>query len=147
MPTACSCTNRPGSHPGPAGGFLTFKTAVYEGRYLYEKRTVIKRGPAAGCNTGSRTGHTTERTLDEPAPATSSSDQANTPSSGNTIQGCLSGTRDNYMLTDASGVMYQLVGDDSQFSTNVNKEVEVTGTASAERSAEVTHSRFERFRQ
>jgi hypothetical protein len=69
-------------------------------------------------------------------PATSSSDQANTPSSGNTVQGCLGGSSGNYMLTDASGTMWQLTGDESQLSANVNKQVEVMGTASPGASAE-----------
>ena len=73
-------------------------------------------------------------------PATSSSDQASTPSNGNAIQGCLSGSSGNYMLTDASGTMWQLTGDESQLSANVNKQVEVTGTAGAKASASATNS-------
>jgi len=69
-------------------------------------------------------------------PATSSSDQTSTPSSGSAIQGCLSGSSGNYMLTDTSGTMWQLTGDESQLSANVNKQVEVMGTASAGGSAE-----------
>ncbi len=65
----------------------------------------------------------------------SSSDQATASAGSNTVQGCLTGTSGNYMLTDASGVMYQLTGDESQLSANVNKEVEVTGTAGAKASA------------
>jgi hypothetical protein len=34
------------------------------------------------------------------------------------------------MLTDASGTMYQLTGETSKLSSNVNKEVEVRGTTS-----------------
>jgi hypothetical protein len=69
-------------------------------------------------------------------PATSSSEQTSTPSSGNAIQGCLSGSSGNYMLTDTSGTMWQLTGDESQLSANVNKQVEVMGIASAGGSAE-----------
>ena len=69
-------------------------------------------------------------------PATSSSDQTSMPSNGNAIQGCLSGSSGNYMLTDTSGTMWQLTGDESQLSANVNKQVEVMGTASAGGSAE-----------
>ena len=65
---------------------------------------------------------------------TSNSDQ-NNAMSGNTVQGCLSGTAGSYMLTDATGVTYQLQGDDSQFSANANKEVEVMGTLGATASA------------
>src|SRR6266699_2371451 len=71
--------------------------------------------------------------------AATSSDQASTANS-NSIQGCLTGTSGNYMLTDATGVMYQLTGDESQLSTNVNKQVEVTGTAGAKASASATNS-------
>ncbi len=68
--------------------------------------------------------------------ATSSSDQTSIPSNGNAIQGCLSGSSGNYMLTDTSGTMWQLTGDESQLSANVNKQVEVMGTASTGGSAE-----------
>jgi len=40
------------------------------------------------------------------------------------------------MLTDTSGTMWQLTGDESQLSANVNKQVEVMGTASTGGSAE-----------
>lgn len=39
------------------------------------------------------------------------------------------------MLTDATGVTYQLQGDDSLFASNVSKEVEVVGTAGASATA------------
>jgi hypothetical protein len=65
---------------------------------------------------------------------TSTRDQ-NSSMSGNTVQGCLSGNSGSYMLTDATGVTYQLQGDDSQFSANANKEVEVMGTLGATASA------------
>jgi hypothetical protein len=49
--------------------------------------------------------------------------------SENAIRGCLSGSSGNWMLTDATGVSYQLRGgDESQLSANMNKEVEVMGT-------------------
>ena len=70
---------------------------------------------------------------------TSTSDQ-NTSTSGNTVQGCLSGTAGSYMLTDATGVTYQLQGDDSQFSANANKEVEVMGTPGATASASASNA-------
>lgn len=74
----------------------------------------------------------------ETAPTTGSTD-TNT-ASANTIQGCLSGTSGAYMLTDASGATYQLQGDESQISANVNKEVEVTGTVGSKASASATNS-------
>src|SRR5215813_11257249 len=70
-----------------------------------------------------------------------SSNEANTPSNNNnTIQGCLTGSSGNYMLTDATGMVYQLTGDESQLSVNVNKQVEVTGTASAGGAAAESHT-------
>jgi len=65
----------------------------------------------------------------------SSSDQNTASTDSNSIQGCLTGTSGNYMLTDATGVTYQLTGEESQLSANVNKEVEVMGTAGAKASA------------
>ena len=70
---------------------------------------------------------------------TSTADQ-NSSTSGSTMQGCLSGSSGSYMLTDATGVIYQLQGDDSQFSANVNKEVEVTGTPGATASASASNA-------
>src|SRR5881394_3950934 len=70
----------------------------------------------------------------------SSSDQATSSSTGNTVQGCLSGSAGSYMLTDSTGVMYQLSGSDSDLSANVNKEVEVTGTAGSKASASASNS-------
>jgi len=70
---------------------------------------------------------------------TSTSDQ-NSSTSGSTVQGCLSGSSGSYMLTDVTGVTYQLQGDDSQFTANVNKEVEVTGTPGATASASASNA-------
>ena len=70
---------------------------------------------------------------------TSTADQ-NSSTSGSTMQGCLSGSGGSYMLTDATGVTYQLQGDDSQLSSNVNKEVEVTGTPGATASASASNA-------
>jgi hypothetical protein len=72
------------------------------------------------------------------APAAGSADSNST--SGNTVQGCLSGTSGAYTLTDASGATYQLQGDESQMSANVNKEVEVMGTMGSKASASATNS-------
>ena len=69
-----------------------------------------------------------------------SSNEANTPSNDNTIQGCLTGSSGNYMLTDTTGMVYQLTGDESQLSANVNKQVEVTGTAGAGGAAAESHT-------
>src|ERR1700756_1867172 len=68
---------------------------------------------------------------------TTTSDQS---ASANTIQGCLMGTTGNYMLTDATGVAYKVQGDESQLSSNVNKEVEVVGTVASTASASASNN-------
>ena len=82
-------------------------------------------------------------------PSTSSSGQtgsmATTPeqtatSTTTTIRGCLTGTTGNYMLSDANGTTYEVQGDESQLSANLNKEVEVSGTTGARASASATNS-------
>ena len=71
---------------------------------------------------------------------TTTSTTENTTAASNTVQGCLSGTSGNYMLTDATGAMYQVQGDESQLSANVNKQVEITGTTGSKASAAATNS-------
>jgi hypothetical protein len=59
------------------------------------------------------------------------SDAAPTSAGGNmTVQGCLSGSDGNYMLTDKNGTMYQLTGDTAKLADHVGHEVKITGTAS-----------------
>ena len=71
-----------------------------------------------------------------PTPGTADANSA----TSSTVQGCLSGTSGNYMLTDATGASYQLQGEESQLADNVNKEVEITGTVSSSASASATNS-------
>lgn len=53
-----------------------------------------------------------------------------------TVEGCLSGSNGNYMLTDQNGTMYQLTGDSAKLSEHVGHEIKVSGTSSsAENSA------------
>ena len=66
---------------------------------------------------------------------TGTSADQNSSMSGQAFQGCLMGSNGNYSLTDAAGVTYQVQGDDSQLSANVNKQVEVMGTPGATASA------------
>lgn len=66
---------------------------------------------------------------------TGTSADQNTSTAGNTFQGCLMGSNGSYTLTDSAGVTYQLQGDDSELSGNVNKQVEVMGTPGATASA------------
>ncbi len=56
--------------------------------------------------------------------------QAATGSSGpeRTVQGCLSNSDGNYMLTSDSGKTYTLAGDTSKLADHVGHEVIITGT-------------------
>ncbi len=70
----------------------------------------------------------------------SQTDSGSTRTTGNnanetTIQGCLSSSGGNYMLTDASGTQYQLQGDTSKLQSHANQEVQVKGMASSGSSA------------
>jgi hypothetical protein len=46
----------------------------------------------------------------------------------NMVQGCLSGTDGNYMLTDKNGTTYKLTGDSAKLSEHVGHEVQISGT-------------------
>jgi ABC-type oligopeptide transport system substrate-binding subunit len=48
--------------------------------------------------------------------------------SGNSIEGCLSGSAGNWTLTDQSGKTYQLSGDTSKLSDHVGHQIRVMGT-------------------
>src|SRR5215467_14133549 len=65
----------------------------------------------------------------------SASDQSGMSGGEQTLQGCLASSGGSYTLTDASGTQYQLEGDTSKLSSNVNNEVEVKGTASSSASS------------
>jgi hypothetical protein len=61
------------------------------------------------------------------------SDATPTSSGGNmTVQGCLSGSDGNYMLTDKNGTIYQLTGDTAKLADHVGHEVKITGAASGD---------------
>ena len=47
-----------------------------------------------------------------------------------TIKGCLTSSGSNYVLTDSSGMHYQLQGSTSKLSSHVNQQVQVRGTSS-----------------
>src|SRR5438270_9511787 len=68
------------------------------------------------------------------SPSTSQSPTNSSPSSNSTspsntgIQGCLSGSDGNYMLTqDGTGTVYKLSGGDSKLKDHVGHEVQVSG--------------------
>lgn len=54
--------------------------------------------------------------------------QTTETSSGNSIEGCLSGSAGNWTLTDQSGKTYQLSGDTSKLSDHVGHQVRLMGT-------------------
>jgi hypothetical protein len=56
--------------------------------------------------------------------------QANESSASNqtTIQGCLSRSEGDYIVTDKSGTMYHLKGDTGQLADHVGHEVQIKGT-------------------
>jgi hypothetical protein len=66
----------------------------------------------------------------QPNSGTTSAGQSNT---GNmhTVEGCLSGSEGNYMLTSKDGTMYQLSGNTSKLSAHVGHEMKVTGSVTA----------------
>lgn len=90
--------------------------------------------PSTGTSsqTGSTANSTTQGNTDQNASANSGS--------SNTIEGCLTGTSGNYMLTDATGISYKVQGDESQLSSNLNKQVEVMGTVGSSASASASNN-------
>jgi hypothetical protein len=61
-------------------------------------------------------------------PPTGASQTGTTASGQTTVQGCLQDSNGAYMLTDNTGVTYQLRGDTSKLSAHVGHEVQVTGS-------------------
>jgi hypothetical protein len=59
---------------------------------------------------------------------TSTQTGSNAAGSETTVQGCLSGSNGNYMLTDKNGTAYQLTGETAKLSAHVGHEVRITGT-------------------
>lgn len=51
--------------------------------------------------------------------------------SATSVQGCLSGSDGNYMLTDKNGTTYQLTGDTAKLSEHVGHEVKIMGSTSS----------------
>jgi Protein of unknown function (DUF5818) len=62
------------------------------------------------------------------SPSSSGQTNSTTASGETTVQGCLSGSDGNYMVTDKNGMSYQLTGDTAKLSQHVGHEVRVTGT-------------------
>jgi hypothetical protein len=60
--------------------------------------------------------------------AASSDQSGSSASPSGTIQGCVSGTDGNYMLSqDETGTMYKLVGSEDKLKSHVGHEVMITG--------------------
>jgi hypothetical protein len=58
-----------------------------------------------------------------------------------TVQGCLSGSDGNYMLTDKHGDTFQLTGDTAKLSEHVGHEIKVTGTSASPSSGKAGEER------
>jgi hypothetical protein len=52
-------------------------------------------------------------------------------SAGNNIEGCLGGSSGNYTLTDASGITWQLQGDNAELGKHVGQQVRISGNSSS----------------
>ncbi len=67
------------------------------------------------------------------SPSQTNPDQTTPTATGaqTTVQGCLSGSSGNYILTDKNGNTYQLTGDTSKLNEHVGHEVQIKGTASS----------------
>lgn len=72
------------------------------------------------------------------AQTSSSADQSSTPPATSiTIQGCLSGSAGNYILSDsASGKSYTLVDKNNKLDSHVGHQVEIGGSLAPAQSAE-----------
>jgi hypothetical protein len=66
-------------------------------------------------------------------PATPPANNTDTSASAGSVQGCLSGSDGNYMLTqDGTGTTFKLMGDEIQLKKHVGHEVSITGQASGD---------------
>lgn len=100
---------------------------------LAQETNASGTGSQGGASASAQTGTSTSSNSGTAA------DQGTTMSK-NSVRGCLSGSSGAYMLTDGSGVMYQLKGDESDLRANVNKEIEVMGAPAASASASASNS-------
>jgi hypothetical protein len=78
-------------------------------------------------------------TLDQ---SSQSSSQMGTSNSAQNqkVEGCLSGTEGNFVLTNRAGTTYKLQGENSELSNHVGQEVRIVGTESNAGSAASTTS-------
>jgi hypothetical protein len=75
----------------------------------------------------------TSPTQTSPSGMTATSGQTGSDSASGdmTVQGCLSSSGGNYVLTDKSGTSYQLTGDNAKLSEHVGHEIQISGTGGA----------------
>lgn len=59
----------------------------------------------------------------------SSAGQGSADPNETTVQGCLSGSSGNYMLTDQAGTVYRIKGNTSKLQAHVGHTISVTGTS------------------
>jgi hypothetical protein len=59
-----------------------------------------------------------------------STGQMNSGQNQTTIQGCLTSSSGNYVITDSSGTQYQLSGNTANLSSHANQQVKVKGVVS-----------------
>jgi hypothetical protein len=63
---------------------------------------------------------------------TTQGDMSAASSGGNvTVEGCLSGSDGNYILTDKNGTSYQLTGDTAKLTDHVGHEIKITGSTAS----------------
>ena len=71
----------------------------------------------------------------------SAASSSNTSAGMNTVQGCLSGTDGNYLLTeDGTGATYKLMGSDNMLKKHLGHEVAVTGQAANDSGSQASAS-------
>jgi hypothetical protein len=126
------------------GAVLLLGTALTFAQDTNSGSSSSQTGASASSQTGT-TGASSQTSSPADQTGTTTTKQQTTTTteqttSGNAIRGCLSGSSGNWMLTDATGVSYRLLGSDSQLSDNVNKEVEVMGTPGTSASASASNS-------
>jgi len=120
--------------------FLTGAVLLLGTVLIFAQDTTSGSSGQGGASTSSQSG-STENTNQTGSTTTQQTTTSTSETiGGNTLQGCLTGSSGNYMLTNRTGVSYQLLGSDAQLSANVNKQVEVMGTPSSTSSASASSS-------
>jgi Protein of unknown function (DUF5818) len=82
-------------------------------------------------STSTQTTGSTSAGSDSAGSSQKDSSMSETGTSGNSVEGCLSGSDGNYTLTDQTGASYKLTGDTAKLSEHIGHEVKITGTKSS----------------